>query len=138
MLNVKVYENELKRIKMEFEKENEINDQIEDNEEWEIADKKTFEKYNTIMNDIRETIFAINHATQPRNEWFVTFCKSLNQNQRLTDKQFEVFTKYAKCDQTCRYKTPVDTFRTIVNNKLYTVTNAKSGRKVDIEELYII
>lgn len=136
MLNPEKYRSEIKRLYAALNAENEQNDRIEDNDEWEKADAETAERYMPRIKELERSVSLIAESSQPRSTWFTAFCRSLVYGQHLSDKQMDVFAKYAKCNQHCRYKTPVNTFSAIVNGKCYSVSNI--GRRLTITEITIL
>ena len=136
MLMYKKYDDEIKRLYQAMRAEQDANDSIEDGDEWDAADQATALRFMPMIAALEHTREAIASASQPRNKWFEGFCKSLRQGQTLTAAQMDCFARYAKIDQYTRYKTPVLTYRAIVDGALYTATSGM--KKVRIEQLTLL
>lgn len=136
MLIYSQYDAEIKRLYAAWDARNAENDKLSDSEEWAAADDAATAEFLPHITALEATRSAIATASQPRSAWFAEFCKSLKSGQILSEKQLDCFARYAKSSQYTRYKTPVTTYKAIVNGVLYTVTSA--GRKVYIEALKTI
>ena len=131
MLKKEKYRAEIERLYAEMDAEQDRIDEIEDYDEWCAADDANADKYLPRISELEKAVDQIARSSQPRNEFFIGFCKSLKNAQMLTRKQLSVFAVYAKVETSCRHKVVVTQYSAIVEGmRYYTV-----GRQLYIEKV---